>query len=210
MSDEPLGDDSKPRTFDVTFSTLLFDFNDDFTLCNDNPFFEEEFEDISSLDPLELTPVIDEPTLLVTPPLPCTNVLGDAIVDIDLLLGEQLDTLLTGDREIDFNPIRDIEELERLLADDPVPVLRVFDDPLGNSDSMSRSIETSDLILEELTAEIGLDDSIPTDIDDRYYDSEGDILFFKQLLNKDSFFDESPVLLPIESSLLVPPLPDPK
>ncbi|GJW19059.1 hypothetical protein Tco_0026495 [Tanacetum coccineum] len=58
-------------------------------------------------------------------------------------LGEHLDTLSTRDREIDFNPSRDIEELERLLADDPVPVPRVFDDPLGNSDSMSRSSETN-------------------------------------------------------------------
>ncbi|GKF30797.1 hypothetical protein Tco_0100595, partial [Tanacetum coccineum] len=80
---------------------------------------------------------------------------------------EQLDTLSTGDMEIDLNPIRDIEELERLLADDPVLVPRVFDDPLGNSDSMFRSIKTSDLILEELIAEISLDDSIPTDVDDR-------------------------------------------
>ncbi|GJU85480.1 hypothetical protein Tco_1293026 [Tanacetum coccineum] len=110
MSDEPLGD-TKPKSFDMTFSNHLFDFNDDFTLCNDNPLFEEEFEDISSLDPPELT---------------------------------------------------------------------------------------------------HLDDSIPTDIDDRYYDSEGDILFFEQLLNEDSFSDESPTLLPIESSFLVPPLIDPK
>ncbi|GKE39548.1 hypothetical protein Tco_1462953, partial [Tanacetum coccineum] len=58
---------------------------------------------------------------------------------------ESLDTLSTGNREIDFNPSRDIEELERLLADDPVPLPRVFDDPLGNSDSMSRSSKTSDL-----------------------------------------------------------------
>ncbi|GJY39643.1 hypothetical protein Tco_0426007 [Tanacetum coccineum] len=68
MSDEPLDDDSKPRSYDVTFSNPLFDFNDDFTLCNDNPLFDEEFEDISSLDPLESTPVIDESSLLVTPP----------------------------------------------------------------------------------------------------------------------------------------------
>ncbi|GJR23892.1 hypothetical protein Tco_0972419 [Tanacetum coccineum] len=124
MSDEPLGDDSKSISYDVTFSNPLFDFNDDFTLCKDNSLFDEEFEDIN----------------------------------IDLPLGEPLDTLLTRDREIDFNPSRDIEELERLLADDPVPVPGVFDDPSGNSDLMSRSIETSDLILEELTAEIGLDD----------------------------------------------------
>ncbi|GJR09499.1 hypothetical protein Tco_0792151 [Tanacetum coccineum] len=207
MFDEPLGDDSKPISYVVTFSNPLFDFNDDFTLCNDNPLFDEEFEDISSLVLAELTPVIDESTLLVTLPSPYLVVLGDE--KIDLLLRDDLDTLLTEDREIDFNPSRDIEELECLLADDPVPVPRVFDDPLGNSDSMSRSIETSDLILEELTTEIVLDDSISTDIDDTYYDSEGDILYFKQLLNEDSSFDVSLTLLPTESSLLVPPLPYP-
>ncbi|GJX97441.1 hypothetical protein Tco_0353239 [Tanacetum coccineum] len=138
MSDKPLGDDSKPRSYDVTFSNTLFDFNDDFTLCNDNLLFDEEFEDISSLDLLELTPVIDESNLLVTLPLPCTDVLGDDIVDIDLLFGEQLDTLSTGDREIDFDLIRDIEKLQRLLADDLVPVPTVFDKPIGNSDLISR------------------------------------------------------------------------
>nr|GEU62131.1 hypothetical protein [Tanacetum cinerariifolium] len=68
MSDEPVGDDSKPRSCVVTFSNPLFNFNDDYALCNDNPLFDEEFEDISSLDsgPPESTPVIDESTLLVT------------------------------------------------------------------------------------------------------------------------------------------------
>ncbi|GJX70799.1 hypothetical protein Tco_0307970, partial [Tanacetum coccineum] len=92
-----------------------------------------------------------------TPPSPYLVVLGDE--KIDLVLRDELDTLLTGERKIDFNPCRDIKELERLLANDPVPIPRVFDEPLGNFDSMSRSIETSDLILEELTTEIGLDDS---------------------------------------------------
>ncbi|GKB50528.1 hypothetical protein Tco_0901281, partial [Tanacetum coccineum] len=161
MSDEPLGDDSKPISYDVTFSNPLFDFNDDFTLY------------------------------------------------IYLLLGEHLDTLSTGDREIDFNPSKDIEELERLLADDPIPAPRVFDEPLSNSDSMSRSSETSDLF-KKLIAKIVLDDSIPIEIDDRYYDSKGDILFFEQLLNKDTSFGVSPALLLTESSLLVLPLPDPR
>ncbi|GKA00475.1 hypothetical protein Tco_0673025 [Tanacetum coccineum] len=52
ISDEPLCDDSKPRSYDVTFSNSLFEFNDDYTLCYDNPLFDDEFEDISSLDPL--------------------------------------------------------------------------------------------------------------------------------------------------------------
>ncbi|GJW51380.1 hypothetical protein Tco_0092731 [Tanacetum coccineum] len=202
-----LHDDSKPVSYDVTFSNPLFDFNDDSTLCYDNPLFDEEFEDISSLDLPELTPVIDESTLLVTLPSPYLVVLGDE--KINLLLRDDLDTLLTRDRDIDFNPIRDIEELECLLANDHVPVPRVFDEPLGNSDLMSRSSETSDLF-EELTTEINLDDSISTDIDDRYYDSKGDILYFEQLLNEDTSSDVSQALLPTESSSLVPPLPDPK
>nr|GEV99469.1 NAC domain-containing protein [Tanacetum cinerariifolium] len=71
--DGPLGNsNSGPRSYDVTFSNPLFDFNDDYTLCYDNSLFDEEFEDISSLDPLESTLVIDESTLLVTP-LPASN-----------------------------------------------------------------------------------------------------------------------------------------
>nr|GEY18670.1 hypothetical protein [Tanacetum cinerariifolium] len=79
----------------------------------------------------------------IDPHLPCTDVLEDTIVDIDLLLGEHLDTLSMGDGEIDFNPIRDIEELERLLVDDHVPVPRVFDEPFGNSDSVPRSYDVT-------------------------------------------------------------------
>ncbi|GJV00782.1 hypothetical protein Tco_1330052 [Tanacetum coccineum] len=106
----------------------------------------------SSVDDLVLIPKESELTLDSTDlecsmhidlPLPCTDVLEDTIVDIDLLLGEHLDTLSTRDREVDFNPSRDIEELERLLADDPVPVPRVFNEPLGNSDSMPRSYEVT-------------------------------------------------------------------
>ncbi|GJS57976.1 hypothetical protein Tco_0652760 [Tanacetum coccineum] len=52
-----------------------------------------------------------------------------------------------------------------------------------------------------------LDGSLPLF---RYYDSEGDILFFKQLLNEDTSSDVSPALLPAKSSSLVLPLPDPR
>nr|GEZ34775.1 hypothetical protein [Tanacetum cinerariifolium] len=176
MSYEPLGDDSEPISYDVTFSNPLFYFNDDLTLF-----------------------ILSSPYLVV---------LGDE--KIDLLLRDDLNTLLTGNREIDFNPCRDIEELQHLLANDHVPVPRVFDEPLGNFDLISRLIETSDLILEELTTKIGLDDSISTDINDGYYYLEGDNLYFEQLLNEDSSSDVSPALLPIESSSLDLPLLDPK
>nr|GEW64460.1 hypothetical protein [Tanacetum cinerariifolium] len=75
---------------------------------------------------------------------------------------------------------------------------------------MSISFETRDFLLEELVAETGLDDSIPTEIDDGYYDSEGDILYLEQFLNEDTSSDLSLTLLPKESSLLVQSLPDSK
>ncbi|GJS02683.1 hypothetical protein Tco_0319191 [Tanacetum coccineum] len=135
-------------------------------------------------------------------PLPTTDVKEEDF-DINSPLREQVVDFLMENvdvvgfprhlvKEIDFNPCRDIEELEFLLANDPAPVPRVFDEPLGNFDSMSRPIETSDLILEELTTEIGLDNLISTKIDDRYHDSEGDILYFEQLLNEDASSDVSP------------------
>ncbi|GKB63182.1 hypothetical protein Tco_0919368 [Tanacetum coccineum] len=126
MFEEPLGDDSKPRSYDVTFLNLFFDFNDDYTLCYDSLFFDEEFEDINSLDPPKSAPLNYE----------C----------------------------------------------------------LGDPNLVSRSIETSDLVLEELTAEIGLDDSIHTQVDDGYYDSEGDILFLEHLLIEETFSDPTPVV----------------
>ncbi|GJV47730.1 hypothetical protein Tco_1437942 [Tanacetum coccineum] len=137
MSDKPLGDDLKPRSYDVTFSNSLFEFNDDYTLCYDNPLFDEKFKDISSLDPPKSAPLNYE--------------------------------------------------------------------PLGNPDSVSRSLETSDLILEELTAEIGLDGSIPNEIDDGYYDSDEYILFLEHLLIEETFSDPIPAVLPKKSTLLVTP-----
>nr|GEW75771.1 NAC domain-containing protein [Tanacetum cinerariifolium] len=135
MSDEPLSDGSKPKSYDVTFSNPLFDFNDDFTLCNDNPLFDEEFEDISSMDPLKSGPLNHE--------------------------------------------------------------------PLEYPNLVSRSLKTSDLNLEELTAEIGLDDSITTEINYGYYDSEGDILFLKHLIIEETFSDPTPAVLLKKSTLLV-------
>ncbi|GJW35253.1 hypothetical protein Tco_0058173 [Tanacetum coccineum] len=60
---------------------------------------------------------------------------------------------------------------------------------------------------EELTDEIGLDDSIPTEIDDGYYDSEVDILFLKHLLIEETFSDPTPAVLPKKYTLLVTPPP---
>nr|GEY05249.1 uncharacterized mitochondrial protein AtMg00810-like [Tanacetum cinerariifolium] len=78
----------------------------------DDEFTKSSIDDLVPI-PRESELILDsidlECSMPIDPPLPCTDVLGDTIVDIDLLLGEHLDTLSIGDTEIDFNPIRDIE-----------------------------------------------------------------------------------------------------
>ncbi|GKA30992.1 hypothetical protein Tco_0717297 [Tanacetum coccineum] len=117
--------------------------------------------------------------------------------NIDLLLGEHLDTLSTGDREIDFNPSRDIEELERLLADDLIPVPRVFDEPLGHSDSISRSFDVtfSNLLFD-------FNDDFTLCNDNPLFDEEFEDISSLDPPESTPFIDES--------TLLVTPLPDPK
>ncbi|GKB15059.1 hypothetical protein Tco_0848982 [Tanacetum coccineum] len=77
-----------------------------------NDFTESSVDDLVPI-PRESESTLDstdlECSMPIIPPLPCTDVLGDTIVDIGLLLGEHLDTLSMGDRKIDFNPIRDID-----------------------------------------------------------------------------------------------------
>ncbi|GKF09562.1 hypothetical protein Tco_0043786 [Tanacetum coccineum] len=118
----------------------------------------------------------------------------DTIVDIDLLLGEHLDTLSKGDREIDFNPIRDIEELECLLADNPVPVPRVFDKPLGNSDSVPRPYDVT-----FSNPLFDFNDDYTLCYDNPLYDEE-----FEDISSLDPP-ESTPVIN--ESNLLVTPLP---
>ncbi|GJR60512.1 hypothetical protein Tco_1502674, partial [Tanacetum coccineum] len=67
MFNVPLGnDDSISSSFYATISNPLFDFDDYFTLRIDNKFFDDDFEDLYSLDPTKLTPLIDASILLVT------------------------------------------------------------------------------------------------------------------------------------------------
>ncbi|GJS20719.1 hypothetical protein Tco_0449351 [Tanacetum coccineum] len=139
---------------------------------------------------------------------------------------EPTNTLLMGDEDSSTTPTRETDKFIKSSANDLVPIPREseeFEDissldprksaplnyePLGNPDSVSRSLETSDLNLEELTTEIGLDDSIPTEIDNGYYDLEGDILFLEHLLIEETFSDPTPAVLPKKSTLLITPLPD--
>ncbi|GJX81064.1 hypothetical protein Tco_0329213 [Tanacetum coccineum] len=154
----------------------------------------------SSIDDLVPIPRESEVTLVSTdlecsmpidsPPLSCTDVLGDAKVDIDLLFREHLDTLSTRDREIDFNP----SDLETI---DPVADLRMFDVPLGNGDSISRSFDMtiSNFIFD-------FDNNYSLIIDNIIFDDDFEDLY--------SFDPLKSIPLIDESILLVTPLLDPK
>ncbi|GJX00212.1 hypothetical protein Tco_0184125 [Tanacetum coccineum] len=78
---------------------------------------------------------------LDTPPSPYLVVLEDE--KIDLLLGENLDTLSMRDREIDFNPCREIEELERLLANDLILIPRKSEDSISSVDHICDSFDVT-------------------------------------------------------------------
>ncbi|GJQ90675.1 hypothetical protein Tco_0001814 [Tanacetum coccineum] len=152
----------------------------------------------SSVDDLVPNPRESEVTLVSTdlecsmpidsPPFPSNDVLGDAKVDIDLPFGEHLDTLSTGDREIDFNP----SDLETI---DPVPDPRMFEVPLGNDDFISRSFDVT--ISNPL---FNFDENYSLIIDNKIFDDD-----FEDLCSLDPT-KSTPVI--DEATLLVTPLPD--
>ncbi|GJV13975.1 hypothetical protein Tco_1359298 [Tanacetum coccineum] len=156
----------------------------------------------SSVDDLVLIP--RESDIPLNTPLSTTDVTEENF-DINSPLGEYVVDFLM--ENVDVADLPRHLEFEDISSMDPPKSAPLNHEPLGNPDSVSRSLETSDLILEDLTAEIGLDDLIPTEIDDGYYDSEGDILFLEHLLIEETFFDPTTVVLPKKSTLLVTPAP---
>ncbi|GKB96184.1 hypothetical protein Tco_0982321 [Tanacetum coccineum] len=75
------------------------------------------------------------------------------------------------------------------LSGSPTP----SSDPVVTSLSPSLTpFGDSDFLLEETDAFLALDDSIPLEIDNGIYDSEGDILFLKNLLNDNPTKDLPP------------------
>nr|GEZ81955.1 hypothetical protein [Tanacetum cinerariifolium] len=140
----------------------------------------------------------------VNAPLPTTDVREENFY-INSPLGEYVVDFLVENKDIADLPKHLVKQLFSYLVKHLSSTKRMSDEPLGNPDSVSRSLETCDLNLEELTAEIGLDDSILTEFVDGYYNSKGGILFLDHLLIEETFFDPTPTVLPKNSTLLVTP-----
>ncbi|GKC96063.1 reverse transcriptase domain-containing protein [Tanacetum coccineum] len=134
-----------------------------------------------------------------------------ALVDVH---GEEL-TLRVGDEKLIFNvestlkyphkhgdeSINQIDIIDTTCEDHFHKVLNVqkLIHPLSGSATPSNHVVSSltpfgdsDFLLEEIDAFLALDDSIPPEIDNGIYDSEGDILFLEKLLNDDPTKDLPP------------------
>ncbi|GJW41880.1 reverse transcriptase domain-containing protein [Tanacetum coccineum] len=95
-----------------------------------------------------------------------------ALVDV---YGEEL-TLRVGDEKITFN-VASTSKYPHKHGDDPTPSSDLVVTSLSPS---LTPFGDSDFLLEETDAFLALDDSIPPEIDNRIYDSEGDILFLEK------------------------------
>ncbi|GKE99107.1 hypothetical protein Tco_0022458, partial [Tanacetum coccineum] len=90
------------------------------------------------------------------------------------------------------DPEKDIRLIEIFLNDDSSPHSseglnsEIPDAIIESFSPSSIPVEDSDSLMEEIDIFLAPDDSIPSGIENDDYDSEGDILFLEELLNKDS------------------------
>ncbi|GKA43223.1 hypothetical protein Tco_0735947 [Tanacetum coccineum] len=193
----------------TTVSNPLFDADNDFSFSNDKSFSDEDVpkenfnffsnplsdEEIIStkIDPHHfnaesdlIESLLNRDTLIISSP------------KFDSLLEEfsgelaHIDLIPPGINEADFDPEEDIHLVERLLYDNSSPrPPEEFNSK--NSDAIIESfspspipVEDSDSLMEEIDLFLTPDDSMPPGIENDDYDSEGDILFFEELLSNDS------------------------
>ncbi|GJY71185.1 hypothetical protein Tco_0474888 [Tanacetum coccineum] len=159
---------------------------------NDNDHFNAESNLIESL--------LNRDTLMVSSP------------KINSLLEEfsgelaHIDSIPPGIDEADFDPKEDIRLIEKLLNDDSSPEELNSEIPDAIIESFSLSpipVEDSDSFKEEIDIFLALDDSIPPGIKKDDYNSEGDLLFLKELLNNvPNVLPTLPTLYPVFDTLL--------
>nr|GEV90083.1 hypothetical protein [Tanacetum cinerariifolium] len=201
--------DDSPKNHLVTFSNPLFYIDNDFT-SSDNELFSEEdlpmenfkifYNPLFDLDgeiiSTEVNPIQNEVLESITSILPGIdyfdaesnliesflnrNTSIDSTFKIDFLLDEFADFLKSipsGIDEADFDSKGDISLIKRLLyVENSIELISPSPIPIEDSDSLKEEI---DLFLTPV-------DSMPPGIENDDYDSEGDILFLKELPSNDS------------------------
>ncbi|GKC30471.1 hypothetical protein Tco_1037765 [Tanacetum coccineum] len=189
----------------TTFSNPLFDADDDFSSSDDESFSDEDVP-----KKIYSNPLFDEEIISTKIDPHHFNAESDLIEsllnrDISIVSSPKFDSLLeefSGELahidlispeidEADFDPEEEIRLVEKLLYDNSSPrPPEEFNSE--NSDAVIESfspspipVEGSDSLMEEIDIFLAPDDSIPPGIENDNYDSEGDILFLKELLSND-------------------------
>nr|GEU63189.1 hypothetical protein [Tanacetum cinerariifolium] len=153
-----------------------------------NPLFDEEIISIK-IDPHHFNAEFELIESLLNQD---SSIISSPKIDslLEEFFGElaHIDLIPPGINEIDFDPEEEIRLVERLLYDNSSP--RPMEEPnFENSDAVIESfspfpipVEDSDPLMEEINLFLTPDDSMPPGIKNDDYDSEGDILFFEELL----------------------------
>ncbi|GJS45972.1 hypothetical protein Tco_0596093 [Tanacetum coccineum] len=191
----------------TTFSNPLFDVDDDFSSSDDESFSDEDV-------PKEIysNPLFDKEIISTKIDPHHFNAESDLIEsllnrDISIVSSPKFNSLLekfSGELahidlispeidEADFDPEEEIRLVEKLLYDNSTPrPPEEFNSE--NSDAVIESfspspipVEGSDSLMEEIDIFLAPDDSIPPGTENDDYDSEGDILFLRELLTHDPF-----------------------
>nr|GEX00996.1 hypothetical protein [Tanacetum cinerariifolium] len=185
--DVPVNDESSPIF--TTVSNPLFDCNNDFTFSDNESLFNEDvpmenckiysnpfFDDEESISPKNDPHYFSAESDLI-------ESLRNRIEETDFDLEEEIH--LVKNLLYDNSSLRPPEEINAEIADtileslSPSPIL----------------VEDSDSQIKEIDVFLDTDDLMPSGIENEDYDSEGDIYFFKELLNNDT-----PPLIENESS----------
>ncbi|GJW82595.1 hypothetical protein Tco_0146570 [Tanacetum coccineum] len=160
----------------------------DMPVCDDSSSKNEGLDDIVSISPGKEIDHLDAIPDSVQSLLNLANTITFHIEEFSGKLAP-IDPIPPGIVEAD--PEEDIHLIEKLLNDDSSPhSLEELNSEIPNAiiDSFSLShipVEDSDSLIEEIDIFLAPDDSIPPGIENDDYDSEGDVLFLKELLNGD-------------------------
>ncbi|GKA64085.1 reverse transcriptase domain-containing protein [Tanacetum coccineum] len=180
----PLCDDfpsiNVPRDDSVTFSNPFFEFDVNFISSDINHLFDEVLEDIDCKDSYDSN--LDESTFLVTP-------LSNSNKDECLASGDDIEILLHHDPS---TPMKSVAFILEGFINDPL-----FEE---NDDLFDLECDN-----DEIDAFLAIE--VSTNIEEGYYDSEGDVFYLESLLSDDTthnlspkvFFDHEPQNIKNES-----------
>ncbi|GJY04365.1 hypothetical protein Tco_0370305 [Tanacetum coccineum] len=196
-SDESFFEEDVPNENFKIFSNPLFDLDEEITSTKVDQIDDEVLENTNSIPPGIEYPCFNAESDLLESLLHRDKSINDS-QKIDSLLDEftgeltLLKSIPPGIDDVNLDPEGKIHPVERLLYDNSSPCPSEdsnsdVSDAITESFSPSPSpVEDSDSIMEEIDLFLTPDDSMPPGIETDDYDSEGDILFFKELLTDDS------------------------